>query len=68
MSKIRLPEADLVRRTFTIKEVDLPPQVRMTKRGLLRWFALASGLLSEQESRQTILDVMDALFHFHLSQ
>ena len=68
MSKIRLPEAELVRRTFIIKEVDLPPQVRMTKRGLLRWFALASGLISEQESRQTILDVMDALFFFHLGK
>lgn len=68
MSKIQLPEAELVRRTFIIKEVDLPPQVRMTKRSLLRWFALASGWISEQESRQTILDVLDALFYFHVSR
>ena len=68
MSKIRLPEAELVRRTFIVKEVDLPPQVRMTKRSLLRWFALASGWISEQESRQTILDVLDALFYYQLSK
>ncbi len=68
MSKIQLPEAELVRRTFILKEIDLPPQVRMTKRSLLRWFALASGWISEQESRQTILDVLDALFYFHLSK
>ncbi|MFH0970123.1 MAG: hypothetical protein V1776_01535 [Candidatus Diapherotrites archaeon] len=68
MSKIRLPEADLVRRTFIVKEADLPPQVRMTKRSLLRWFALSSGWISEQESRQTILDVLDALFYYHLSK
>ncbi|MEK6821008.1 MAG: hypothetical protein AABY11_01240 [archaeon] len=68
MSKIRLPEADLVRRTFVVKEADLPPQVRMTKRSLLRWFALSTGWISEQESRQTILDVLDALLHFHLSK
>ena len=68
MSKIQLPEAELVRRTFTVKEIDLPPHVRMTKRSLLRWFALASGWISEQESRQTILDVMDALFYFHVSK
>ncbi len=70
MSKptVRLPEAELVRRTFIVKEVDLPPQVRMTKRSLLRWFALASGWISEQESRQTILDVLDALFYFHISR
>lgn len=66
--KTQLPEAELVRRTFVVKEIDLPPQVRMTKRSLLRWFALASGYISEQESRQTILDVLDALFHFHLSK
>lgn len=66
--KTQLPEAELVRRTFVVKEVDLPPQVRMTKRSLLRWFALASGYLSEQESRQTILDVLDALFYFHVSK
>jgi hypothetical protein len=70
MSKIsvRLPEAELVRRTFIVKEADLPPHVRMTKRSLLRWFALTSGWISEQESRQTILDVLDALFYFHLSK
>lgn len=68
MSKIRLPEAEFVRRTFILKEVDLPPQVRMTKRSLLRWFALSAGLLSEQESRQTILDVLDALLYFQLSK
>ncbi len=68
MSKTQLPEAELVRRTFTVKEIDLPPHVRMTKRSLLRWFALASGWISEQESRQTILDVMDALFYFHVSK
>ncbi len=68
MSKIQLPEAELVRRTFTVKEIDLPPHVRMTKRSLLRWFALASGWISEQESRQTILDVMDGLLYFHLSK
>jgi predicted transcriptional regulator len=68
MSKIQLPEAELVRRTFIVKEVDLPPHVRMTKRSLLRWFALSSGLISEQESRQTILDVLDALLYFHLSK
>ncbi len=70
MSKpsVRLPEAEFVRRTFIVKEADLPPQVRMTKRSLLRWFALSSGWISEQESRQTVLDVLDALFYYHLSK
>ncbi|MBN2067104.1 MAG: hypothetical protein JW744_01410 [Candidatus Diapherotrites archaeon] len=60
------PEAGLVRKSFTIKKMDLPPSVQLTKRSLLRWFALSFGLVSEQESRATVLNVLDALFHFLL--
>ncbi len=63
-----LPEAGLVRKTFVIKKMDLPPSVQLTKRSLLRWFALSFGLLSEQESRDTALNVLDALFHFLLAK
>ena len=62
------PEAEYVRRTFIIRQMDLPPEVSLTKRSLLRWFALAFGLISERESRSTILDVLDALFYFQLSK
>ena len=62
------PEAELVRKTYTLRAMDLPPNVTLTKRSLLRWFALAFGLISEKESRSTILDVLDALFYFQLSK
>ena len=48
--------------------MDLPPSVVMTKRSLLRWFALAFGLISERESRATILNVLDALLYFLLTK
>ena len=48
--------------------MDLPPSVQLTKRSLLRWFAVSFGFLSEQESRHTILNVLDALFHFLLTK
>jgi len=64
----QLPEAELVRKTFIIKKMDLPPSVQLTKRSLLRWFALSFGLLSEQESRDTVLNVLDALFNFLLAK
>lgn len=62
------PESALVRRTFTFKEMDLPPNVRLTKRSLLRWFALSFGLISEKESRTTMLDVLDALFYYQFTK
>jgi hypothetical protein len=64
---VQLPEAGLVRKTFIVKQMDLPPSVLLTRRSLLRWVALSLGLISEQESRDTVLNVLDALFHFLLS-
>ena len=63
-----LPEAGLVRKTITLREMDLPPEVKLTKKSLLRWFALSTGLISEKESRTTGLDILDALFYLQLSK
>lgn len=68
MPKVSFPESSFVRNTFTIRKMDLPPSVQMTKRSMLRWFALSFGLLSEQESRATVLDVLDALFYFLMNK
>jgi predicted transcriptional regulator len=68
LKKNLFPEAEFIRRTFTLREMDLPPNVRLTKRSLLRWFALASGLISEAESRSTVLDVLDSLLYLQLSK
>ena len=65
---VQLPESELVRKSFTIKRMDLPPSVLLTKRSLLRWFALSFGLISKQESRDTVLNVLDAVFFFLLSK
>ncbi len=62
------PESELVRKTFILKKMDLPPSVQLTKRSLIRWFALSFGLISEKESRDTVLNVLDALFHFLLAK
>ncbi|MDO8646955.1 MAG: hypothetical protein Q7R70_00880 [Candidatus Diapherotrites archaeon] len=70
MAKVKneFPESELVRRTFMIREMDLPPQVQLTRRSMLRWFALASGMISEKESRSTVLEVLDALFYFQFQK
>ncbi len=62
------PESGLVRKTFTIRQMDLPPDVKLTRRSMLRWFALSFGLISEKESRDTVLNVLDALFSFLLEK
>ncbi|MBS3060998.1 MAG: hypothetical protein J4215_00270 [Candidatus Diapherotrites archaeon] len=62
------PEAQLVQKTFIVKRLGLPPDVKLTRRSLLRWFALSTGLISERESRSTILEVLDALFLILLNE
>ena len=64
----QLPEAELVQHTFTLRQMSLPPSVKLTKRSMLRWFCLSFGLISEQESRSTIFDVLDAFFYFQFSK
>ena len=63
-----IPESELVRKSFTLRRMDLPPSVELTKRSLLRWFALSFGLISSKESRDTVFNVLDALFYFLLSK
>lgn len=67
MPKDEFPESGLVRKTFIVRQMDLPPSVKLTKRSLLRWFALSFGLISSGESRNTVLLVLDALFFLLLT-
>ncbi len=62
------PESELIRKTFIVREMDLPPNVKLTRRSLLRWFALGFGLISEKESRTTVFEILDALFTLTLSK
>jgi DNA-binding transcriptional ArsR family regulator len=62
------PESELVRSNFTIRAMDLPPQVKMTKRSMLRWLALSLGLITPGESRSSLLDVLEALFFMQFTK
>ncbi|MBI5553161.1 MAG: helix-turn-helix transcriptional regulator [Candidatus Diapherotrites archaeon] len=62
------PESELVEASFTVRKMGLPPQVKMAKRSMIRWLALAFGLISPKESRDSILDVLDALFFLQYSK
>jgi len=59
-----IPEAELVRSEFVIRQLDMPPSIGLTKKSLLRWVALSLGLISKNESRDKGFLVLDALFYF----
>ncbi|MCD6434629.1 MAG: hypothetical protein J7L14_03380, partial [Candidatus Diapherotrites archaeon] len=56
----RFPEAELIVREFCIRQLSLPEL--KTKKAMLRWFALATGLISRNETRSKILTTLEAVF------
>ena len=61
------PEKELIRREFTVRDMRLPSDTKLTKASLLRWICLSLGLLSPDESRQSILPIFDAFLTFQFS-
>ncbi|MCX6803097.1 MAG: hypothetical protein NTY48_00840 [Candidatus Diapherotrites archaeon] len=59
-----IPEAELIRREFTLRQIDLPSSVMFTRKSLLRWCCLSLGLISPKETRDKGFLVFDSLFHF----
>jgi len=65
---MQIPEAALIEREFVIRDMQLTKEVRMTRKSLIRWLALSLGLISPNESRKTILGLLEALFYFQFSE
>lgn len=59
-----IPESRLVRKTVTFRVMDVPDDPVMPKDSLLRWVCLSLGLISENESRDTVIRVFDSLLSF----
>jgi hypothetical protein len=59
-----LPEAKLIRGELVLRDMMLTNDVKMTKKSLVRWLALALGMISPNESRAAVLEILDALLYF----
>jgi DNA-binding transcriptional ArsR family regulator len=68
MSESLIPEAALIQNEFIIRDMQLSKEVKMTKKSLIRWLALSMGLISPNESRRTMLALLEALFFFQFSE
>ena len=62
--KTGMPEARLIRSETIIRDMQLTEEVKMTKNSLVRWLALATGLISPNESRRNMIALLDALLYF----
>ena len=60
-----IPESKLIKSEIVVRDMSLPEDVKLTKKSLIRWVALSLGLISPNESRQMLLDILDTLVYFH---
>ena len=65
---MELPEAKLIKSEILLREMQLTDEVKMTRKSLVRWIALSLGLISPNESRQSILNLLEALLFYHLKE
>ena len=56
-----IPEAGLIKRELVVRNMALTDEVRLTRKSLVRWIALSLGLISSNESRTIVIDVLDVL-------
>jgi DNA-binding transcriptional ArsR family regulator len=61
-----IPESHLIRQEHIIRDMLFTSDVKLTRKSLIRWIALSLGLISPNETRTLMLDLLEALFHFHV--
>ncbi len=60
-----IAESTLIKSEIVLRELALPEEVLLTRASTVRWLALSLGLINPNESRTIIIDLLDALLHFH---
>lgn len=61
-----IPESKLIKSEITLRDLSLPDDVKLSRKALIRWIALSLGLISPNESRRLLLDILDILVSFHM--
>ncbi|HIH19054.1 TPA: hypothetical protein HA225_03680 [Candidatus Micrarchaeota archaeon] len=65
---MEMPESSLIRGECLVRELQLSEDVKLTRKGLVRWLALSLGLISPKESRTGLLEVLESLLFFHFKK
>jgi len=58
-------ESKLIKTEILLRELALPEEVLLARASTVRWLALSLGLINPNESRTIVIDLLDALLHFH---
>jgi hypothetical protein len=61
-------ESSLIENELTLRDLRITSEVTETRRSIVRWLALALGVISPGESRLTAVSVLDSLLYFQFSE
>ncbi|MCL5433482.1 MAG: hypothetical protein M1538_00700 [Candidatus Marsarchaeota archaeon] len=64
---MELNESKLIKNEITLRRMAITKEVTETRRSLVRWLALAMGIINPGESRLSAVEVFDALIYFHFT-
>lgn len=53
------PEKRLIKRSVTLRELELPEDVFFTRQSMVRYLCFSLGLINENESRDTTVRILD---------
>ena len=65
---MELNESKFIEREITLRNMMLTKEVAETRRSLVRWLALALGVINPGESRLSAVAVLDAVLYFQFAQ
>ena len=65
MRDMGMPESELIRGECLVRDLQFNEDVKLTRKALVRWLALSLGLISPNETRAGLLEVLEALLYFH---
>ncbi len=65
---MELNESKFIEREITLRNMMLTKEVIETRRSLVRWLALALGIINPGESRLSAVAVLDAVLYFQFSE
>ncbi|MCL4379536.1 MAG: hypothetical protein M1160_01970 [Candidatus Marsarchaeota archaeon] len=65
---MEINESKFIEREITLRNMMLTKEVVETRRSLVRWLALALGIINPGESRQSAVAVLDSLLYFQFTE
>ncbi|MCM8830728.1 MAG: hypothetical protein NC918_00845 [Candidatus Omnitrophica bacterium] len=63
-----IPESELISKEYVVRDMQFLGEVKLTKKGLIRYICLSLGLIQPNESRTLVFDILEVLIFAHFKE